>query len=91
MRTLKHRYGSRIEILSAGANWDPAECGLDGVVSNLGLLPYDETAALYRAADAGLIAMATRHPSYLPLEWMACGAAVVANRIPHRMAVTGRG
>jgi glycosyltransferase involved in cell wall biosynthesis len=27
--------------------------------------------------------MKTRHPSYLPLELMACGAAVVTNRNPY--------
>lgn len=80
MRLLKKRFGSDIEIITAGAEWNPAQYGLDGVVRNLGLLPYHETGALYRAADAGLVAMATRHPSYLPFEWMACGTAVVTNR-----------
>lgn len=80
MRMLKMRYGSDLEIITAGAEWNPAHYGLDGVVRNLGLLPYHETATLYRASDAGLVAMATRHPSYLPFEWMACGAAVVTNR-----------
>ena len=80
---LKQRYGARIQIVSAGCDWEASPYGLDGVVHNVGLLPYTETGALYRAADAGLVAMATRHPSYLPLELMACGAAVVTNRNPH--------
>lgn len=83
LRLLKQRHGDRIEIISAGAGWDTAQFGLDGVVRNLGLLPYAETGALYRSADAGLVAMATRHPSYLPFELMACGAAVVTTRNPH--------
>ena len=83
LRLLKHRHGERIEIVSAGAGWDASQFGLDGVVSNLGLLPYAETGALYRSADAGLVAMATRHPSYLPFELMACGAAVVTTRNQH--------
>ncbi|WFS25140.1 glycosyltransferase [Rhizobium rhododendri] len=80
MRLLKRSYGDNIEIVTAGANWDPTHFGLGGVVRNLGLLPYEETGQLYRAVDAGLVAMASRHPSYLPFEWMACGAAVVTNR-----------
>lgn len=88
LRKLKQWYGDRILIVMAGADWDPVDHGLGGVVHNLGLLPYTETGdtetgAVYRAADAGLVAMATRHPSYLPLEWMACGVAVVANRNPY--------
>ncbi len=83
LRTLKARHGDALDIVTAGAAWSPAEHGLLGVVRHLGLLPYAETGALYRACDAGLVAMATRHPSYLPLELMACGAAVVSNRNPH--------
>jgi glycosyltransferase involved in cell wall biosynthesis len=82
LRLLKSRYGGRLEVVSAGADWSPKAYGLDGIVENLGLLPYARTGALYRAVDAGLIMMATRHPSYLPLELMACGAAVVTNRNP---------
>ena len=63
----------------AGAEWDPGAYGLGGVVRHLGLLPYEDTGALYRACDAGLVAMATRHPSYLPFELMASGAVVVTN------------
>ncbi len=83
MKMLKAKFGERIEILTAGAEWDPAQYGLGGIVRNLGLLSYAETGILYRTADAGLVAMATRHPSYLPFEWMACGAAVVTNRNPY--------
>jgi O-antigen biosynthesis protein len=80
MRLLKNKFDTKIEIITAGAEWDPSDYDLGGIVRNLGLLPYAETATLYRVADAGLVAMATRHPSYLPFEWMACGATVVTNR-----------
>jgi glycosyltransferase involved in cell wall biosynthesis len=83
LRLLKQRYGDRIEIVSAGSGWNTAQFELSGVLRNLGLLPYAETGALYRIADAGLVAMATRHPSYLPFELMACGAAVVTTRNPY--------
>lgn len=83
MLMLKGKFDERIDIVTAGAEWDPSHFGLGGSVRNLGLIPYAETGALYRAADAGLVAMATRHPSYLPFEWMACGATVVTNRNPH--------
>jgi glycosyltransferase involved in cell wall biosynthesis len=83
LRLLKARYGDGLEVISAGADWSPKAYGLDGILENLGLLPYASTGALYRVADAGLIMMATRHPSYLPLELLACGAAVVTNRNPY--------
>lgn len=83
LRLIKDRHGDKVEIVTAGSWWDVGQFGLDGVVRNLGLLPYAETGDLYRIADAGLVAMATKHPSYLPFELMACGAAVVTNRNPH--------
>jgi glycosyltransferase involved in cell wall biosynthesis len=80
LRELKQRHGEAIDVITAGAEWQPEVHGLNGVVRHLGLLPYAETGALYRACDAGLVAMATRHPSYLPFEFMASGAAVITNR-----------
>jgi O-antigen biosynthesis protein len=82
-KDLKARYGDKVDLVTAGSNWDPAEYGLDGVIRHLGLLAYPETGALYRAVDIGVVAMATRHPSYLPFELMACGALVVTNRNPY--------
>ena len=82
LKRLKRRLGEEISIVTAGAEWRPAEYGAEGVIRNLGVLGYRETGALYRACDAGLVAMETRHPSYLPLELMACGATVVTNRNP---------
>jgi O-antigen biosynthesis protein len=79
---VKTRMRDDVTIVTAGADWRPEAYGLEGVIRNLGLLGYRETGALYRACDAGLVAMETRHPSYLPLEMMACGCAVVTNRNP---------
>ena len=45
---------------------------------DLGLLDYRATGALYRETDIGLTLQISRHPSYLPLELMACGVPMVA-------------
>ncbi len=79
---VKKRFGKGIRIYSAGAPWSLKAYGLENVVENLGLLNYQTTGALYRASDAGLVMMMTRHPSYLPMELMACGALVITNRNP---------
>jgi glycosyltransferase involved in cell wall biosynthesis len=79
---VKQELGDEVDIVTAGAPWSPAAYGLDGVLTNLGLLGYRSTGDLYRACDAGLVLMMTSHPSYLPMELMACGAAVVTNRNP---------
>ena len=82
IRTVKSELGDGVDIVTAGAPWSPAAYGLDGVLTNLGLLPYQCTGALYRSCDAGVVMMMTSHPSYLPMELMACGAAVVTNANP---------
>ena len=74
--------GDRVEILCAGAPWDPREYGLDGIITNLGLLSYAETAELYRSCHIGFVMMMTKHPSYLPFEFMACGGLLVSNHNP---------
>lgn len=79
MRQIKNRYGSNIEILSAGANWQPKDYNLEGVVNNLGLLSYQATGDLYRSCHIGLSMMMTKHPSYLPFEMMASGVLVISN------------
>jgi glycosyltransferase involved in cell wall biosynthesis len=43
-----------------------------------GLLDYRATGELYRTCDIGLALTVSKHPSYLPLELMACGVPVVA-------------
>jgi len=79
LRKVKEQLGQRVRILSAGQNWNPADYGLEGVVENLGLLSYQQTAELYRTCDVGLAMMFTKHPSYLPFEFMASGCMVVSN------------
>jgi glycosyltransferase involved in cell wall biosynthesis len=82
LRRVKRRLGPGIDIVCAGAEWRPADFGLSDIVINLGLLPYAETGELYRSCHMGLAMMMTRHPSYLPLELMACGSLVVVNDNP---------
>lgn len=76
---LKNRFGDGVDIICAGAGWDPAQYGLDGVVRTVGMLPYAATGDLYRTCHSGFVMMMTKHPSYLPFELMACGATVVTN------------
>ena len=79
---LKQKFGSAVDIVCAGADWDPKPYGLESIVTNLGLLSYEQTGDLYRSCHIGLTMMMTKHPSYLPLELMACGCLVVANDNP---------
>jgi glycosyltransferase involved in cell wall biosynthesis len=80
---LKHRHGSRLRLVTAGA-WqlgsDPEE---PLFLTSQGLLDYASTADLYRGCDLGLALTVSCHPSYLPLELMACGTPVVAFDNPH--------
>jgi glycosyltransferase involved in cell wall biosynthesis len=73
---LKERLGDGIRIVAAGS-WSETGTRLPSM-SNLGLLDYADTGELYRTCDMGLILTVSEHPSYLPLELMACGAPVVA-------------
>ncbi len=79
LRKVKEHFGNKVRILSAGAEWDPAMYGAEGVIEHMGMLPYEATGDLYRQCHVGLAMMMTRHPSYLPFEMMACGCLVVAN------------
>ncbi len=79
MKRLKQAMGDHVRIVSAGADWNPSEYGLDGIIDNLGILAYEDTARLYRMSDVGVVMMLTRHPSYIPLELMASGCLVVTN------------
>ena len=82
--TIKHlldKYGSKIEIITAGAEWDEAEYGLKGKITNLGLLKsLQEVADTYRSCDIGFSFMLTPHTSYQMLEYTASGMATVMNR-----------
>ncbi len=79
LRKLKRSMGNDVEIVAAGAEWNPADYELGGIVENLGILKYEATGDLYRTCHAGLVMMFTRHPSYLPIELMACNSLVVTN------------
>ncbi|TAA44350.1 glycosyltransferase family 1 protein [Pseudoxanthomonas winnipegensis] len=79
LRRVKARFGEQVQILCAGTGWNPADYGLQDVVESIGMLPYRETANLYRSCHVGFVMMMTKHPSYLPFELMACGTTVVTN------------
>ena len=82
LKKIKEKYGKKVRIISAGAEWNPKELGLDEIIENLGILDYKETGELFRNSDLGLIMMFTKHPSYIPLELMACKCLVVSNYNP---------
>jgi glycosyltransferase involved in cell wall biosynthesis len=81
--TLLDTYGDRIEVVTAGAEWNEWRYGLGGRITNLGLLrSLEEVGDLYRSCDIGFVFMMSKHPSYQPFEYMACGMATVSNRNP---------
>ncbi len=80
LRAVKERFGDRVRIVTAGAWASPEE--LRNGMDHLGLLDYVETGDLYRTCDVGLSLTVSEHPSYLPLELMACGVPVVAFDLP---------
>ncbi len=80
LRRVKQRYGDRVRIISAGAEWDPRAYDVDGIIDNAGILPdIVSVAQLYRESAIGLVFMFSKHPSYQPLEYMASGCATVTN------------
>ena len=76
LQTVKRRLGERIRIVTAGSWARPDDLGRG--IEHLGLLDYRETGDLYRACDLGLVLTVSEHPSYLPLELLACSTPVVA-------------
>ena len=76
LEELKARVGDRVRIVTAGSWATEAGGGQD--IKQLGLLPYSATGELYRNSDVGVALTVSKHPSYLPLELMACGVPVVA-------------
>jgi O-antigen biosynthesis protein len=76
LEELKARLGDRVRIVAAGA-WAVGS-GAETEIKRLGLLDYRATGELYRNCDVGMALTVSRHPSYLPLELMACGVPVVA-------------
>jgi ABC-type polysaccharide/polyol phosphate transport system ATPase subunit/GT2 family glycosyltransferase/predicted SAM-dependent methyltransferase len=76
LEELKDRLGDRVRIVTAGS-WAVPEGGFAGM-HHYGLLDYRATGELYRTCDLGMALTVSKHPSYLPLELMACGVPVVA-------------
>jgi O-antigen biosynthesis protein len=76
LRVVKRRLGDQVRIVTAGSWARPDDLGHG--IEHLGLLDYRETGDLYRSCDVGLALTVSEHPSYLPLELLACGAPVVA-------------
>ena len=72
----KRRLGDRVRFVTAGSWARPEDLGTG--ITHLGLLDYKATGDLYRRCDIGIALTVSEHPSYLPLELMACGAAVLA-------------
>lgn len=71
---IKQRHGERVRILVAGMS----QLGQTEHFTSLGVMDYRATGAIYRETDIGLAMQVSRHPSYLPLELMASGVAVMA-------------
>lgn len=81
IKKLLATYGKKIEIITAGAEWDETAYGLKGKIVNRGLIKsLDEVAALYRSCDIGFSFMLNKHPSYQMLEYAASGVATVMNQ-----------
>jgi O-antigen biosynthesis protein len=77
---VKRTFGSRVNIVSGGADWNPREFGLQNVLENRGRLSsFSDVAALYRGSHIGLCFMFSKHPSYQPFEMIASGCVVVTN------------
>jgi glycosyltransferase involved in cell wall biosynthesis len=73
-------YGSKIEIITAGAEWDERQYDLKGKITNLGLIKsLDEVAALDRTCDIGFAFMLNKHTTYQMMEYSASGMATVMN------------
>ncbi len=82
LQRIKKNHGASVRIYTAGRRWNPRNYGVGNVVVDLGVLPYEQTASLYRNCDIGMVFMFTAHPSYLPFELMACGCVVLTNHNP---------
>ncbi len=91
LRDIKARLGGGIDIVLAGGAWDPAAHGLAGVARNLGMVAHDAMGDVYRAADVALCLTASRNPSFMLLELMACGTPVVTVRNRHADWMLGEG
>jgi len=80
IKLLLKQYGNKIEIVTAGSDWNEKKFDLKGEITNLGLLHnLKEVGDLYRSCDIGFVYMLSKHPSYQPFEFMATGVATVTN------------
>lgn len=80
IQQLLAKYGDKIEIITAGAEWDEGRYGLKGKIINKGLIKsLDEVAALYRTCDIGFAYMLNKHTTYQMMEYSASGMATVMN------------
>ncbi|HEY5442681.1 MAG TPA: glycosyltransferase [Candidatus Saccharimonadales bacterium] len=80
IKQLLKEYGKRIEIITAGAEWNESQYDLKGKITNLGLIKsLDEVAALYRTCDIGFAFMLNKHTTYQMMEYSASGMATVMN------------
>lgn len=77
---LLDKYGDEIEIITAGAEWNENEYGLQGRIINLGLIKsLTEVADLYRSCHIGFAYMLNKHTTYQMMEYSASGMATVMN------------
>ena len=77
---VKNELGDAVEILSVGSDFSESDYGIEGILTNRGVVrSVEELATLYRSSDVGLVFMYTAHPSYQPFEFMASGCATVSN------------
>lgn len=71
---IKAKHGRQVRIIVAGARYLPPTADF----VDLGLMDYRATGNVYRGTDIGVTMQISRHPSYLPLELMACGVPMVS-------------
>jgi glycosyltransferase involved in cell wall biosynthesis len=79
LKKVKEELGSGVEVITAGAPWDPSAYGVGGLFTNLGKIDYEAVPKLYRTVDAGLMFMFSGHPGVTASELMASGCPVVVN------------
>lgn len=79
LKKLKDELKDEVEIITAGAPWDPKVYGVEGYFTNLGKIRYEAVPVLYRTLDAGLMFMFSGHPGVTASELMASGCPVVVN------------
>ncbi len=79
LKLLKQQLGNNVEVITAGAAWDAASYGVEGMFTNLGKIEYNSVPKLYRSVDAGVMFMFSGHPGVTASELMASGCPVVVN------------